>query len=84
MENNEIGIPVHIINQIIKVYEKSDELKKVLNKQPTNEEIAKSLGWPDKRAKGLLEAANEIMNKTNFSGNELDYFKTLVGEQDGV
>ena len=71
-KDNTIEIPVHIINEIIKVYTASENLNKNLGREPTDDEIAKNLSWPIKRVLGVKGVAAQIMNATKYTGSVLD------------
>ncbi|MDR2900766.1 MAG: hypothetical protein LBV20_04535 [Treponema sp.] len=79
-EKNEIHIPIHIINQIITVYLESEKLQNMLEVEPSDEEIARSLGWKDSieskngtdRVSKLKLIATNLMDQLNYSGNILD------------
>ena len=73
-KDNVIEIPIHIINQIIKVYTVSENLNKDLGREPTDDEIAKNLDWPLKRVLGVKRIAAEVMNKLNKTGSVLEFF----------
>ena len=76
-KSNIIEVPVHICNQIIKMYMELGKLKEALNREPTDKEIADRLEWPEKRVIGLKRMANEIMDKVNYTGDILD----LLGKE---
>ena len=72
MKSSTIEIPNHKTDQIIKLYVESGKLKKTLNREPADEEIAESLGWTVKRVCSVKKLANEILNEANYTGDVLD------------
>ena len=80
MPEKTIEIPVHIINQVIKVYEKAETLSNEQNREPTDEELAESLDWPVKRVVAVKKVAAEIMAKAVPKNTEsiLDFFRSSL------
>jgi len=67
-----IRLPVHMLDQINKVERESRQLFQLLEREPTDEEIAEKLGWTVIRVKTVKNAAPEPVS--------LD---TPIGEEEG-
>jgi DNA-directed RNA polymerase sigma subunit (sigma70/sigma32) len=79
-DKNEVELPLHIINQMMKVYLEIEKLQQSLKREPSNEEIAQSLGWLDsklhknaiKRVEKIKSLADDLKNLLGYEGNVLD------------
>jgi RNA polymerase primary sigma factor len=69
-----IRVPVHMIEQINKVVRESRQLMQKLGREPTNEEIAKQLGWTIARIKQVKNVAREPVSLDTPIGEENDSF----------
>lgn len=67
-----IRVPVHMIEQINKVARESRQLMQKLGREPTDEEIAKELGWDSKRVKQVKNVAREPISLETPIGEEED------------
>lgn len=72
-----IRVPVHMIEQINKVVRESKQLLQKLGREPTDEEIAKQLGWPASRVKQAKNVAREPISLETPIGEEED---SLLGD----
>ncbi|AEF86520.1 RNA polymerase sigma factor RpoD (Sigma-70) [Treponema primitia ZAS-2] len=72
-----IRVPVHMIEQINKVSQESKSLLQTLNREPTDEEIAESLGWTAQRVKSVKNVAREPISLETPVGDEED---SLLGD----
>lgn len=72
-----IRVPVHMIEQINKVVRESRSLMQKLGREPTDEEIAKQLGWPVSRVKQVKNVAREPISLETPIGEEED---SLLGD----
>ena len=66
-----IRVPVHMIEQINKVNREARQLLQAYGRDPTDEEIAKCLGWSLERVKGVRKVAREPIS-----------LETPIGEDD--
>jgi DNA-directed RNA polymerase sigma subunit (sigma70/sigma32) len=72
-EKTDIEIPIHIMNQIIKVYLDSEKLKKTLGREAADKEIAESLAWDKtERVTNIKSFADKLMKELNHSGDVLE------------
>lgn len=72
-----VNIPVYMIEQINKVVRDVRQLIQVLGREPTDEEIAKKLGWDDQHVKSVKNVPHEQeVFKMRFGLND-DYSLTL-------
>jgi len=67
-----IRVPVHMIEQINKVTRESRTLMQTLRREPTDEEIAERLGWPQARVKIVKNVAREPVSLEAPVGEEED------------
>ena len=67
-----IRVPVHMIEQINKVVRESRQLMQVLGREPTDEEVAARLGWPEARIKSVKGVAREPISLETPIGEEED------------
>ena len=67
-----IRVPVHMIEQINKVVRESRQLMQVLGREPTDEEVAKRLGWSEARIKSVKGVAREPISLETPIGEEED------------
>lgn len=67
-----IRVPVHMIEQINKVKKEENALIQSLGRNPTDEEIAKKLGWPEEKVKGVKNVAREPISLETPVGEEED------------
>jgi RNA polymerase primary sigma factor len=72
-----IRVPVHMIEQINKVVRESRQLLQTLGQEPTDEEIAESLGWTALRVKTVKNVAREPISLETPIGEEED---SLLGD----
>ncbi len=72
-----IRVPVHMIEQINKVMRESRQLMQVYGREPTDEEIAKRLGWSVMRVKSVKNVAREPISLETPIGEEED---SLLGD----
>ncbi len=72
-----IRVPVHMIEQINKVVRESRQLMQKIGREPTDEEIAKQLGWPVGRVKQVKNVAREPISLETPIGEEED---SLLGD----
>jgi RNA polymerase primary sigma factor len=72
-----IRVPVHMIEQINKVSRESKVLLQALGREPTDEEIAESLGWTSLRVKSVKNVAWEPISLDTHVGEEED---SLLGD----
>lgn len=72
-----IRVPVHMIEQINKVVRESKQLLQKLGREPTDDEIAKQLGWPVSRVKQAKNVAREPISLETPIGEEED---SLLGD----
>ena len=67
-----IRVPVHMIEQINKVVRESRMLMQTLGREPTDEEIAQKLGWPESKVKTVKNVAREPISLETPVGEEED------------
>ncbi|MBQ7728804.1 MAG: RNA polymerase sigma factor RpoD [Spirochaetales bacterium] len=67
-----IRVPVHMIEQINKVVRESRILMQSLGREPTDEEIAQKLGWPESKVKTVKNVAREPISLETPVGEEED------------
>ena len=67
-----IRVPVHMIEQINKVVRESRMLMQSLGREPTDEEIAQKLGWPESKVKTVKNVAREPISLETPVGEEED------------
>ncbi|MCF0237971.1 MAG: RNA polymerase sigma factor RpoD, partial [Sphaerochaetaceae bacterium] len=67
-----IRVPVHMIEQINKVVRESRMLMQTLGREPTDEEIAEKLGWPEQKVKTVKNVAREPISLETPVGEEED------------
>lgn len=67
-----IRVPVHMIEQINKVVRESRMLMQTLGREPTDEEIAEKLGWPESKVKTVKNVAREPISLETPVGEEED------------
>lgn len=67
-----IRVPVHMIEQINKVVRESRMLMQTLGREPTDEEIAAKLGWPESKVKTVKNVAREPISLETPVGEEED------------
>ncbi len=67
-----IRVPVHMIEQINKVVRESRHLLQLFGREPSNEEIAESLGWTVNRIKSVKNVAREPISLETPIGEEDD------------
>lgn len=67
-----IRVPVHMIEQINKVVRESRTLMQSLGREPTDEEIAQKLGWPESKVKTVKNVAREPISLETPVGEEED------------
>lgn len=67
-----IRVPVHMIEQINKVVRESRMLMQSLGREPTDEEIAKNLGWTPQKVKTVKNVAREPISLETPVGEEED------------
>lgn len=67
-----IRVPVHMIEQINKVVRESRTLMQKLGREPTDDEIAQSLGWQASRVKQVKNVAREPISLETPIGEEED------------
>jgi len=67
-----IRVPVHMIEQINKVTREARTLMQTLRREPTDEEIAEKLGWPQSRVKIVKSVAREPISLEAPVGEEED------------
>ncbi len=67
-----IRVPVHMIEQINKVVRESRNLLQTLGREPTDKEIATSLGWPEAKVKNVKSVAREPISLETPVGEEED------------
>ena len=72
-----IRVPVHMIEQINKVVRESRQLMQTLGREPSDEEIAERLGWPNQRVKQVKKVAREPISLETPIGEEED---SLLGD----
>jgi RNA polymerase primary sigma factor len=72
-----IRVPVHMIEQINKVVRESRQLMQVLGREPTDEEVARRLGWTAPRVKSVKNVAREPISLETPIGEEED---SLLGD----
>jgi RNA polymerase primary sigma factor len=72
-----IRVPVHMIDQINKVSRESRSLLQTIGREPTDEEIAESLGWTSLRVKSVKNVAREPISLDTPVGEEED---SLLGD----
>ena len=58
-----IRVPVHMIEQINKVVRESRMLMQTLGREPTDEEIAQKLGWPESKVKTVSRSASRLLSE---------------------
>ena len=64
--------PDHMIEQINKVVRESRMLMQTLGREPTDEEIAQKLGWPESKVKTVKNVAREPISLETPVGEEED------------
>jgi len=62
-EDNIVRIPLHMINQIKKLMQATEQLQQTLGRQPADEEVAESMNWPLKRLNGVKKLERELGDK---------------------
>ncbi len=67
-----IRVPVHMIEQINKVVRESRQLMQIHGREPSDEEIAKELGWTVARVKSVKGVAREPISLETPIGEEED------------
>ncbi len=67
-----IRVPVHMIEQINKVVRESRMLMQTLGREPSDEEIAQKLGWPESKVKTVKNVAREPISLETPVGEEED------------
>ena len=67
-----IRVPVHMIEQINTVVRESRILMQSLGREPTDEEIAQKLGWPESKVKTVKNVAREPISLETPVGEEED------------
>lgn len=67
-----IRVPVHMIEQINKVVRESRILMQSLGREPTDEEVAQKLGWPESKVKTVKNVAREPISLETPVGEEED------------
>ncbi len=67
-----IRVPVHMIEQINKVVRESRQLMQIHGREPSDEEIAKELGWTIARVKSVKGVAREPISLETPIGEEED------------
>lgn len=72
-----IRVPVHMIEQINKVVREGRQLMQKLGREPSDDEIAASLGWPTVRVKQVKNVAREPISLETPIGEEED---SLLGD----
>ena len=79
-----IRVPVHMIEQINKVVRESRMLMQSLGREPTDEEIAQKLGWPESKVKTVKNVAREPISLETPVGEEEDSLLSDVIEDKEV
>lgn len=78
-----IRVPVHMIEQINKVVRESRHLLQILGREPTDEEIAESLGWSVGRIKSVKNVAREPISLETPIGEEDDsHLRDFIEDKD--
>ncbi len=72
-----IRVPVHMIEQINKVLRETRQLLQRLGREPSDEEIAKELGWSISKVKAVKNVAREPVSLETPIGEEDD---SVLGE----
>ncbi len=72
-----IRVPVHMIEQINKVNRESRQLMQKLGREPTDDEVARQLGWSVEKVKQVKNVAREPISLETPIGEEED---TLLGD----
>jgi len=72
-----IRVPVHMIEQINKVMRESRQLMQVLGREPTDDEVARHLGWSIARVTSVKNVAREPISLETPIGEEED---SLLGD----
>lgn len=72
-----IRVPVHMIEQINKVTRVLRQYMQQYGKEPSIQEIAKALGWPESRVKQVRNVAKDPVSLNAPIGDEED---TILGE----
>jgi RNA polymerase primary sigma factor len=71
-QSRTIRIPVHMVEQINKVIKEERRLVQRFGREPSPEEIAKCLGWPDAKVKNILRIAQDPISLETPIGEEND------------
>lgn len=71
-QSRTIRIPVHMVEQINKVIKESRAFVQKYGREPTTEEIAKELGWPEGKVKNILKIAQDTISLETPIGEEND------------
>lgn len=72
-----IRVPVHMIEQINKVTRVLRQYMQQYGREPSIQEIAKALGWPESRVKQVRNVAKDPVSLNAPIGDEED---TILGE----
>lgn len=71
-QSRTIRIPVHMVEQINKVIKETRALVQKYGREPTTEEVAKVLGWPETKVKNILKIAQDPVSLETPIGEEND------------
>lgn len=69
-QSRTIRIPVHMVEQINKVIKEARRLVQRFGREPTPEEIAKHLDWPESKVKNILRIAQDPISLETPIGEE--------------